>query len=84
GARSDRFSIKNDLFFMMPIPVPTEEEQRRIGSLLSTLDKTITLHQRKCNCSVHSYLCTLFILSDLHKKSKSFRCIVMFFLYFYQ
>ena len=47
GARSDRFSIKNDLFFMMPIPVPTEEEQRRIGSLLSTLDKAITLHQRK-------------------------------------
>lgn len=48
GARSDRFSIKNDLFFMMPIPVPTEEEQRRIGSLLSTLDKAITLHQREC------------------------------------
>lgn len=49
GARSDRFSIKNDLFFMMPIPVPTEEEQRRIGSLLSTLDKAITLHQRECD-----------------------------------
>ena len=47
GARSDRFSIKNDLFFMMPIPVPTEEEQHRIGSLLSILDKAITLHQRK-------------------------------------
>ena len=49
GARSDRFSIKNNLFFMMPIPVPTEEEQCRIGSLLSTLDKAITLHQRKCD-----------------------------------
>ena len=47
GARSDRFSIKNELFFDMPIPLPKEDEQRRIGLLLESLNNLITLHQRK-------------------------------------
>ena len=47
GARSDRFSIKNDIFYEMPIPIPTEEEQERIGSYLEHLDHLITLHQRQ-------------------------------------
>ena len=47
GARSDRFSIKNAVFFEMPIPAPSLEEQRRIGSYLDRLDNIITLHQRK-------------------------------------
>ena len=47
GARSDRFSIKDDLFFQMPIPLPHIAEQEKIGDYLTTLDNLITLHQRK-------------------------------------
>ena len=48
GARSDRFSIKDNVFFQMPIPIPDIDEQRKIGELLTCLDHLITLHQRKC------------------------------------
>ena len=47
GARSDRFSIKDSVFFEMPIPIPHVEEQRKIGECLTHIDKLITLHQRK-------------------------------------
>ena len=47
GARSDRFSIKDAVFFEMPIPVPDIEEQKLIGIFLDHLDNLITLHQRK-------------------------------------
>lgn len=47
GTRSDRFSIKNDLFFQMPISIPSIEEQQKIGSALTKLENLITLHQRK-------------------------------------
>ena len=47
GARSDRFSIKDGVFFQMPIPVPHIDEQRKIGKLLTRLDNLITLHQCK-------------------------------------
>lgn len=47
GARSDRFSIKDNLFFEMPIPTPDIEEQRKIGEYFTQLDNHITLHQRK-------------------------------------
>ena len=47
GARSDRFSIKDAVFFEMPIPLPSPEEQHRIGILLDGIDDLITLHQRK-------------------------------------
>ena len=46
GARSDRFSIKNELFFEMPLPTPCHKEQERIGELLDDLENLITLHQR--------------------------------------
>ena len=46
GARSDRFSIKDNVFFTMPIFVPSLSEQVKIGELLSKLDNTITLQQR--------------------------------------
>ena len=49
GARSDRFSIKDSLFFEMPIPYPDIVEQRKIGEWLTSLDDLITLHQRKGN-----------------------------------
>ena len=47
GARSDRFSIKDSVFFEMPIPLPYIEEQRKIGDHLTQLDHLITLHQQK-------------------------------------
>ena len=47
GARSDRFSIKDEVFFQMPIPIPQIEEQRKIGEYLTHLDHLITLHQRE-------------------------------------
>lgn len=47
GARSDRFSIKNELFFSMALCLPSLDEQERIGKLLDQVDNLITLHQRK-------------------------------------
>ena len=47
GARSDRFSIKDNVFFEMPIPIPPIEEQKKIGEYLNGLDNLITLHQRE-------------------------------------
>lgn len=50
GARSDRFSIKDSVFFEMPIPIPHIDEQKKIGAFLDKLDSLITLHQRKPFC----------------------------------
>ena len=47
GARSDRFSIKDAIFFEMNIPIPHIEEQMKIGKYLTHIDNLITLHQRK-------------------------------------
>lgn len=47
GARSDRFSIKDAVFFEMPIPTPGLAEQRQIGAYMDKLDNLITLHQHK-------------------------------------
>ena len=51
GARSDRFSIKDDVFFEMPICKPKIDEQIKIGKYLTKFDDLITLHQRKYFCS---------------------------------
>lgn len=45
GARSDRFSIKDALFFEMPIPYPNMEEQQVIGCYMGELDGLISLQQ---------------------------------------
>ena len=49
GARSDRFSIKDEIMFQMSLPYPDGYEQENIGELLSKFDNLITLHQRKCD-----------------------------------
>ena len=49
GARSDRFSIKDSLFFEMPIPYPVIEEQRKIGEFFKTLDNLIAAIDKKIN-----------------------------------
>ena len=46
GARSDRFSIGDSVFFTMPLPVPSLPEQRAIGAFFSSVDDLIALHQR--------------------------------------
>lgn len=46
GARSDRFSIKDSVFFTMPISFPSMEEQKKIRLLFRQIDRTITLQQR--------------------------------------
>ena len=45
GARSDRFSIKTELFYAMTIPFPSHEEQSKVGICFEYLDNLITLHQ---------------------------------------
>ena len=45
GARSDRFSISDSVFFEMPIPCPSMSEQAAIADVLEGLDNLITLHQ---------------------------------------
>ena len=47
GARSDRFSIKTELFYAMTIPFPSHEEQSKVGICFDSLDHLITLHQSK-------------------------------------
>lgn len=48
GARSDRFAITDKIFNEMPISMPQDiEEQEKIGSFITTLDETLTLHQRE-------------------------------------
>ncbi len=47
GARFDRFSIKNEVFFDMPILYPKLEEQRLISRYLEQLDNLDSFFQRK-------------------------------------
>ncbi len=48
GARSDRFSISDNIFSKMPIPCPSEiDEQRKIGSFFATLDNLINQLEQK-------------------------------------
>lgn len=47
GARSDRFAIKDSVFFKMPISVPTFEEQYKVGDFLNEADHLLTLNQQK-------------------------------------
>lgn len=56
GARSDRFSIKDNVFFQMPIPIPYIDEQRKIAELLTRLDHLVTLHQREKNKQILDYI----------------------------
>ncbi len=47
GARADRFSIKDRVFFSMPIPMPQGKEQQKVGTYFSNLDSLITQFQKK-------------------------------------
>lgn len=47
GARSDRFTIKQSLFIKMPIFLPSNQEQEKIGTFFSKLDRQIELEEEK-------------------------------------
>ncbi len=48
GARSDRFSISDNMFVQLPIAAPkSKDEQKRIGDLLTTLDTLIRKLEQK-------------------------------------
>ena len=48
GARGDRLSIGQDLFFQMPVATPpTFEEQQAIGAIFTNLDAAINQHTLK-------------------------------------
>src|SRR5699024_1693840 len=47
GARSDRFTIKNDIFIQMPVYLPSNEEQQKIGDFFSKIDRQIELEEQK-------------------------------------
>ena len=46
GARHDRVSIKDDVFFSMPVYIPSEEEQLKVLSFLSLIEKRIADQQQ--------------------------------------
>ena len=47
GARSDRISIKDSIFNEMPIPLPSIEEQFKIGKFFKQLDEVINLKEKE-------------------------------------
>ena len=47
GARSDRFSIKDDVFFKRPLRIPSLPEQEKIWALFEKLDTQITQQTQK-------------------------------------
>ncbi|MET7026307.1 restriction endonuclease subunit S [Ligilactobacillus salivarius] len=49
GARSDRFSIKDNELKKLPIKLPADDtEQEKIAKTLNSLNNTIQLHEQKC------------------------------------
>ena len=46
---STQVHIRNGEFLNIDIPLPSHEEQGKIGEYFKTLDHLITLHQRKCD-----------------------------------
>ncbi|WP_428944283.1 restriction endonuclease subunit S [Pantoea sp. FN060301] len=47
GARADRFSIKDSVFFELPLLLPTLNEQDVIGNYFQKLDALINQHQQQ-------------------------------------
>lgn len=64
GARSDRFAIKDPVFFSMSILVPSKEEQFKIGMFFEKLNGNISIQKRKLEKLKQlkaSYLNSMFI-----------------------
>ena len=70
GARYDRVSIKDDVFFEMPINIPSLPEQQKIADFLSLVDRRIE-KQRQLIESLKKYKRGLF--SYYFQKNKSYK-----------
>ncbi len=70
GARYDRVSIKDDVFFEMPINIPSLPEQQKIADFLSLVDRRIE-KQRQLVESLKKYKRGLF--SYYFQKNKSYK-----------
>ena len=56
GVIYGQWRIHESDFLKIEIPVPSVEEQRKIGAYLDQLDNLITLHQRKSKSVTYAYL----------------------------
>ena len=76
GARYDRVSIKDDVFFEMPINIPSLPEQQKIADFLSLVDRRIE-KQRQLVESLKKYKRGLFLklYNDSDKSIISFKNI---------
>ena len=54
GARLDRFSISDEVFWQMPIQSPKTPEQKKVANTLLLLSKTISLRERQLTLLKHS------------------------------
>ena len=69
SAGSTIFYIAREKFENMEVFVPTlHDEQRKIGSLLSKLDDTITLHQRECSRYFYNHFDSLSAASSHYQE----------------
>lgn len=53
GARADRFSIKDSVFFELPLLLPTVNEQTAISNYFQKLDALINQHQQQITKLTH-------------------------------
>lgn len=54
GARLDRFSISDAIFWQMPIQYPQFEEQRKIAKLITTLSYLLSLREKQLTLLKHT------------------------------
>lgn len=54
GARLDRFSISDEVFWQMPIQSPKTPEQKKVANTLLLLSKTISLRERQLTLLKHT------------------------------
>ena len=72
GARHDRVSIKDDVFFEMPINIPSLPEQQKIANFLSLVDQRIE-KQRQLVEALKKYKRGLF--SYYFQKNESYKIV---------
>lgn len=72
GARHDRVSIKDDVFFAMPISIPSVREQEHIASFLDMIDQRID-KQRALVDNLKKYKRGL-LREVFHKSSRKVQC----------
>ena len=73
GVRHDRVSIKDDVFFSMPIHMPSIKEQDKIANILSLIDQRISI-QNKIIEHYRSLISTLYEV--LIRSSNSIECTI--------